>query len=47
MLCGWPTDTKLFVYVQEHFINPHIILVFIEDKEKAIARFEELDGSNH
>jgi hypothetical protein len=36
---GWPNRKETLPFLKQHFLNPHIIIVFNSVKEKALEEF--------
>jgi hypothetical protein len=47
LISGWPKTKEALTFLQERFINPHIIFVFDLPEEEAELKFSEIDARNH
>lgn len=47
LISGWPKTKEALTFLQERFINPHIIFVFDLSEEEAELKFSEIDARNH
>lgn len=43
VVSGWPSRKETLPFLKQHYLNPHIIIVFNSLKEKALEEFEKLD----
>jgi hypothetical protein len=43
MVCGWPATKRALPFLKQHFLNPHLILIFTAVRERAVEEFNNLD----
>lgn len=43
VVSGWPSRRETLPFLKQHYLSPHIIIVFNSLKEKALEEFEKLD----
>jgi hypothetical protein len=42
IVSGWPCRKESLPFLKQHFLNPHVVLVFNCLKEKGVEEFEKL-----